>query len=87
MYHLLAPTGFDTTRLPSLNSAIQKLLERHYQGIPLPSQPISHKTPTKINRNRRIRERFADGESIADLARDYELTDQRVFQIIHFRNN
>jgi hypothetical protein len=82
----VAPTGFDITRLPSLNSAIQRLLERHYRGIPLPSKPVNYKTPTKVARNDEIRDRFANGETIADLARDYDLTDQRVFQIIHSRN-
>ena len=83
---MLAQAGFDITRLPSVNSAIQRLLECHYWGIPLQAKPISHKTPTKEIRNRRIREQFAEGESIADLARDYGLTAQRMFQIIHFRN-
>jgi hypothetical protein len=68
---------------------LQLPLELSFEGYGSSTspEPVNYRTPTKVNRNQQIRERFANGEAIADLAREYNITDQRVFQIIHFRSN
>jgi len=81
----MALTGFDITRLPSLNAAIQHVLDLLYAGILRPTKPVIQKHISKSQHNEQLRTRYAAGESIADLAREYEISDQRVFQIIHYR--
>lgn len=81
----MTPTGFDITRLPSLNTAIQRVLDLLYAGIPRSTKPVIQKHISKSERNQQLRTRYAAGESLADLARNYDLSDQRVFQIIHHR--
>ena len=76
-------TGFEITRVPSMNTAIQRVLDLLYQGVPRPTQPVLPEYLSKLERNQHIRARYADGESIADLAREYKISDQRVFQILH----
>jgi len=56
-----------------------------YKDTPLPQEPISHKTPKKSERNQVIRERYNNGETIADIARDYKLSEQRIHQIVNFK--
>jgi hypothetical protein len=77
------PTGFDITRIPSMNTAVQCVLDRLYHGIPRPTQPVLPEYLSKVERNEQIRARYAAGESIADLAREYQISNQRVFQILH----
>jgi len=38
------------------------------------------------NRNEIIRDRFASGEALTDLANEFEISPQRIFQIVHHRN-
>jgi hypothetical protein len=79
----VTPTGFDITRVPSMNTAIRRVLDLLYHGIPRPTQPVLPEYHSKVERNQQIRARYAAGESIADLAREYKISDQRVFQILH----
>jgi hypothetical protein len=79
----VAPTGFDITRIPSMNTAVQRVLDLLYLGIPRPTQPVLPEYLSKLERNEQIRARYAVGETIADLARAYQISDQRVFQILH----
>jgi hypothetical protein len=76
-------TGVRAAPLPSLNAAIRRVLELLYWGIPRPTKPILPEYLSKSDRNQQICARYVSGESIADLAREYEISDQRVFQIIH----
>jgi hypothetical protein len=82
-YITVTLTGFDITRIPSMNTAIQRVLDLLYLGIPRPTTPVLPEYLSKLERNEQIRARYADGESIADLARAYQISDQRVFQILH----
>src|SRR5688572_9156959 len=79
----LTLTGFGAAPVPSLNGAIPRVLDRLYASIPLPDKPITLKHVAKAERNAEIRARHTAGESIADLAREYHISDQRVFQILH----
>jgi hypothetical protein len=47
-----------------------------------PKKPQSNKTPKRFERNDAIRTRFAQGETVADLARDYGISVQRIHQIL-----
>jgi hypothetical protein len=66
-----------------MNSAIQRVLDRLYLGIARPTTPVLPEYLAKPERNERIRACYAGGESIADLACENAISDQRVFQIIH----
>jgi hypothetical protein len=83
----VAPTGFEPTRIPSVRASIKRVLELLYKGKPYPTQPIVSEHFSKAERNARIRYRFANGEGFADLARAYELSEQRIFQIVHRRQH
>ncbi len=75
-------TGFGTARVPSLNSAILRMLERLYVGIPLPLQPISEKHLSKSERSAQICERYAHGETLETLAQAFNLSPQRIHEIL-----
>ena len=76
MKRLLVPTGHESIGF-SISFAAKWLL-RHY-GILRSYAPQS--------RNEVIRARFADGESLSDLAAIYEVSPQRIFQIVNVMNH
>ena len=78
-----APTPVGATGLHSLEAAIQTILTRLYAGFSFPDKPINQNHVKKSARNTEIRTRFAAGEGLSDLAREYGLTPQRVYQIVH----
>jgi hypothetical protein len=53
-----------------------------YLGQMLASRPRTDHTPTKSTRNEEIRVRYAKGESIGYLARLFDISVQRVSQIV-----
>ena len=61
---ILAPTGVGAPPLPTLNFAVNRLLDRLYWGIPLPQKPVTEKHIPKDERNDLICERYAEGESL-----------------------
>mgnify|MGYP002403098336 CR=1 FL=1 len=75
-------TGFNITRLPSINDAIERVIEQLYAEIPLPSHPITEKHLSKSERNAEICERYWGGETLDEIAEDYQLSHQRVHEII-----
>jgi hypothetical protein len=81
----MTSTGVLAAPLPWLNAAIQRVLDLLYAGIPRPAKPVTEKHISKPERDEQLRTSYAAGESIADLARNYDLSEQRVFQIIHHR--
>ena len=81
-------TGLKPIRLPSqIRAAVTTLLGELYRDIPLPQEPISNTSVTKkkTERNTTIRERFANGETLDELAAAYGISPQRVSQIIKGR--
>jgi DNA-binding NarL/FixJ family response regulator len=78
----VAPTGVGAAPVPSLNAAIHWLLDRLYEGIPLPEVPVTDKHISLSERNRHICTRYAAGETLDDIARDLGLSHQRVHQNI-----
>jgi hypothetical protein len=53
-----------------------------YIGQSTPTFPVTDHTPTKHRRNDEIRARYAKGETIGYLARVFDISVQRVSQII-----
>jgi Mor family transcriptional regulator len=58
-----------------------------YIGQKMPLAPLTDHTPSKHTRNQEIRERYAQGETIVDLAEAFELSAQRVSQVLRGRRN
>lgn len=53
-----------------------------YIGQKPPDFPVTDHTPSKHERNRRIRERYAKGETVVSLAEVFGISQQRVSQIL-----
>jgi hypothetical protein len=63
-------------------AAIHWLLEQLYWDIPLPETPVTDKHVPLSERNDHICARYAAGETLEVIARDLDLSHQRVHQII-----
>lgn len=79
---VLTPTGFDITRIPSMNTAIRRVLDLLYHGIPRPTQPVTDKQVSLNERNRLICACYAAGETLEAIAQEMGISYQRVHQII-----
>jgi Mor family transcriptional regulator len=53
-----------------------------YIGQKMPMVPLTDHTPGKHERNQEIRERYTQGETIVDLATAYDISQQRISQIL-----
>ena len=53
-----------------------------YYGQVLPGLPVSNGTPTKCERNAEIRNRHKQGESPSTLAEAFDISEQRIHQIL-----
>ena len=73
--HLVAPTRFELIRQP-LAEVVQWLL--FFGGM--------HRTTDKPSRNELIRKRHTAGEHLSDLAREFGISPQRVYQIVRFKS-
>lgn len=82
-YITMTLTGFGAAPVPSLNIAIQRVLELLYAGVPLPEYPVTNRQVSLDERNRLICARYADGETLQAIAQDLGLSHQRVHQLIH----
>ncbi len=85
-YHIenhVTPTGVGTVPLPALIFAINRLLDRLYWAVPLPQKPITEKHVPKDERNQQICARFALGDSLQAIADDFDVSVQRISQLIH----
>jgi hypothetical protein len=54
-----------------------------YIGQKAPLAPLSDHTPSKPDRNHEIRQRYAHGETVVNLAAAFDISQQRVSQILH----
>jgi hypothetical protein len=82
---ILPLSGFQATSCCTPSDAIHKLLRFLYLGQPPPDHPLSGKTPKQEQRNTQVWREHADGMSYSELAAKYEITSQRISQIIHGR--
>ena len=69
--HLVALTGLDILRLP-----LAEIVEWF-----LTTSGLKH--AAQRSRNEIIRLRYAAGEHLSDLAREFDISPQRVYQIVH----
>jgi Mor family transcriptional regulator len=53
-----------------------------YVGQKAPLAPLTDHTPSKHTRNQEIRERYTKGETAVDLAVAFDISQQRVSQIL-----
>lgn len=79
-------TGLWPTALPSVNTSTERVLATLYHGIPLPTKPVTRKHVSKSDRNGQLRARYVTGDTLEQLASVYELSHQRVHQIVHGRS-
>jgi hypothetical protein len=54
-----------------------------YIGQTAPLAPLSDHTPSKPARNHEIRQRYAEGDTVVNLAAAFDISQQRVSQILH----
>ncbi len=58
-----------------------------YIGQKMPLAPLTNHTPSKLTRNKEIREQYAQGETIVGLAAAFGISEQRVSQVLRGRRN
>ncbi len=78
-------SGFRTRPCSTPSDASTIFIDWIYFGETPPDAPISGETPRKNERNEEIRKRYAEGESIPELAKACGLSNARVHQILHGR--
>ena len=69
--------------LEPMNAHTRFLANRAYLGFSTPEFPVNFKTPKQGIRNALIRAQFKNGRSITELSEEYEITPQRIYQIIY----
>ncbi len=86
------PQGIRRCPIGPEDGAFQHLVEAIHYGMLLvylgqkaSTMPLTDHTPTKHLRNEEIRARYAAGESIGYLARLFDISEQRISQIVHKR--
>jgi hypothetical protein len=66
----------------TLEEAVSCLVNRLYSGSPASPSSRSQSTSKKVVRNVEIRARYAQGVSVPDLAREYGISKNRVYQVL-----
>src|SRR5258708_1698037 len=77
----IALRGYEPIACLTPLQAVRRVFYRLYDGVPLPSTLQPNKTQKQSERNAEIRRRHAAGESLVDLAQEYDLSKQRIHQI------
>ena len=78
----LPHTGIWLAGVFDLLTAVRRITKRIYDHLPRPAFPIDDKTPRKIDRNAAIHARYLMGELVSDLAKEFGISQQRVYQIL-----
>jgi hypothetical protein len=78
----MLPDGYGIRSRDSLPTAVARLVQTLYQGMPLPTNPASSMIPTKTERNNTIYERYIAGERAVALAREYGISVRRINRLI-----
>ena len=76
----MPPRGFDSTPLPSLESAVNLLLSLLYRPD---HRPVSLETPPKTDRNKEVYDLYRQGWSVPRLSREFGVSKPRVYQILN----
>ena len=77
--------GLGVRGLQHLADAIHYGMLLMYIGQRIPAGPLTDHTPSKRIRNQEIRARYAQGETVVDLAAAFDISQQRVSQILRGR--
>ena len=77
--------GVETGGFQHLVDAINYGMLLMYIGQKMPLAPLTDHTPSKLTRNQEIRERYAQGETIVGLAAAFDISEQRVSQVLRGR--
>jgi hypothetical protein len=80
MPYQAVPACFDTWL------AAFHIIEMLYD-TPFPAEPQNDWIPEETQRNAEIRQRYAEGELVRDLAQDFGISEQRVSQIVRGRRS
>lgn len=70
----------------SLEQAVERIIHLLYKDVPNPTAPKSDKTPKKTERNLYIKKLHAEGVSVPELAKMFNISEQRVHQILRGKN-
>jgi hypothetical protein len=54
----------------------------HLYDTPFPTEPLNDLRPAQPKRNEAIRQRYAEGELVRDLAQPFDISEQHVSQIV-----
>jgi hypothetical protein len=82
--HIARKQG-DTTRVRKLESTLRKFADREYELEAVPGWewgPLRPGPASKADRNREIKKLYGDGTQVKALADRYELSRQRIHQIV-----
>ncbi len=77
----LLQIGLFGTAIPSLESSPEYILRWLYSG-PEPTSPVNALKPTKTERNANIRELYATGNTLEQIACQYSISKARVWEIV-----
>ncbi len=69
-----------------IHEAAGRLIAQLYADQPEPDESFNYRTPSKQERNRAIHERYALGQSVPHLALIFQISEQRVRQILQEDN-
>jgi transposase-like protein len=75
------------TGLHNLETAVALTLRRLYVSEETPTSPLTNKHIPKSERNRLIIERYERGDTLESIAADFDISVQRVHQIIQRWSN
>ncbi len=75
----------NTSVFEQLHYAARRMIMETYRNMLLSTTPITRLNPPKHERNREIRHRHQQGESLSSLAQVFGITEQRIWQILHDR--
>ena len=64
----VAPAGFEDSSFASIEKAVRRILGLLYEGMELPSEPLTDYKPPKEDRNREIYQRYLESVRAVDLA-------------------
>lgn len=78
-------TSFDLMGVQRLGDFCRYLTCMLYKSVPLPAKPVTNGTSAKSARNQQIIERHKAGETLVELASEFNISEQRVHQIVNGR--
>jgi hypothetical protein len=81
-HHSSALEGRGNVHFYTLDDAIRRILAILYFYLPPAVNPQNRRSKQKTERNAEIRARHAAGERASNLAKEYSISDKRLYQIL-----